>query len=140
MSAELLDPNEFGSKNSRPTKESDSYALGMVILEVLSGRVPFPLFNHIVVIRLVTGGKCPERPNWPEGVWFTDDLWRMLNLCWETRPESRPGIEAILEYLEQGSRAWKPLSPQVPKGVEVNEDYEDDWDLSAVSSPSWAVS
>ena len=33
MSPELLDPSRFGS-NGRPTRESDCYALGMVIYEV----------------------------------------------------------------------------------------------------------
>ena len=37
MSPELLDPERFGipeSKGGRPTKQSDCYALGMVIYEV----------------------------------------------------------------------------------------------------------
>ena len=33
MAPELLDPPHFGS-NGRPTRESDCYALGMVIYEV----------------------------------------------------------------------------------------------------------
>lgn len=41
MSPELLHPEEFGFKHSRPTEKSDCYALGMVILEVLSGAPPF---------------------------------------------------------------------------------------------------
>jgi len=39
MSSELFLPQEFGPKKSCPTKSSDCYALGMVIYEVLSGRV-----------------------------------------------------------------------------------------------------
>jgi len=37
MSPELLDPERFGmpeSEDNRPTRESDCYALGMVIYEV----------------------------------------------------------------------------------------------------------
>jgi len=34
MSPELLDPGMFGLDNGRPTKQSDCYALGMVIYEV----------------------------------------------------------------------------------------------------------
>jgi len=33
MSPELLDPTRFGS-NGRPTRESDCYALGMMVYEV----------------------------------------------------------------------------------------------------------
>jgi len=34
MSPELLDPDRYGLPDSRPTKESDCYALGMVAYEV----------------------------------------------------------------------------------------------------------
>ena len=34
MSPELLDPDLFGTGDCRPTKQSDCYALGMVIYEV----------------------------------------------------------------------------------------------------------
>jgi len=41
MSPELIDPERFGSVGGRPTEESDRYALGMVIYEVLkASRVP----------------------------------------------------------------------------------------------------
>ena len=41
MSPELLDPGRFNLTEGRRTKESDCYALGMVIYEVLSGQAPF---------------------------------------------------------------------------------------------------
>ena len=34
MSPELLDPERFGASDDRPTKQSDCYALGMVVYEV----------------------------------------------------------------------------------------------------------
>jgi len=34
MSPELLYPDKFGAKDSRPTTQSDCYALGMVVYEV----------------------------------------------------------------------------------------------------------
>jgi len=34
MSPELLDPDRFGFADDRPTKQSDCYALGMVVYEV----------------------------------------------------------------------------------------------------------
>ena len=37
MSPELLDPDRFGITDNRPTKESDCYALGMVVYEVRAG-------------------------------------------------------------------------------------------------------
>ena len=47
-SPELLDPEKFGALDPRPTKESDRFALGMVIYEVGVGGYcdifHFPLF------------------------------------------------------------------------------------------------
>ena len=113
MSPEILTLDQSGLKNSRPTKESDCYALGMVIYEVLSGRAPFSQFNPYIVIRKVMDGERPERPKGVEGAWFTDELWGMLNRCWESQPESRPSVTAVLECLEWVSRDAEPLSPQV---------------------------
>ena len=62
MSPELLHPELFGFADSRLTKESDCYALGMVILEVLTGQVPFACYEGYVVMRKVVDGERPERP------------------------------------------------------------------------------
>ena len=130
MSPELLLPENFGFDYSQPTKESDCYALGMVIYEVLSGQAPFTPLKDFIVIQKVIGGEHPGRPEGAEGVWFTDCLWEMLNLCWSTQPESRPGIEAVLECLGEVSGTWKPPSPHVEEDVEPDED---DWGFASVS-------
>ncbi|KAF9781558.1 kinase-like domain-containing protein [Thelephora terrestris] len=129
MSPELFHPERFGLDHSRPTIESDCYALGMLIYEVLSGQVPFPRCNNYVVIRKVLDGERPARPEGAKEVWFTNDLWRTLALCWETQARNRPSIGDVLEFLEQAAGTWKPLPPQVDKGAESDES---DWDLSAL--------
>ena len=109
MSPEILHPEQFGFDHGRPTKESDCYALGMVIYEVLTGRAPFAPLKDYIVMRMVTDGERPGRPEGTRGEWFTDNLWEMLVLCWATDAQSRPSIEVVLECLEQVSSAWKPL-------------------------------
>ena len=102
MSPELHLPQKFGCEDSRPTKESNCYALGMVIFEVLSGRSPFPRCRGSeTMFRICTG----ERPERPEEVWFTDDLWKTLKQCWSPHPETRPTVKAILECLDRVSLA-----------------------------------
>ena len=124
MSPELLDPERFGSKNARPTKESDCYALGMVILEVLTGQVPFPSCNSLVVMRKIVEGERPDRPQGPETVRFTDDLWEMLQQCWLSKPKLRPAIEDVLDRLEWGSATWESpsLSADSDSQVDGNKD------------------
>ena len=116
MSPERLDPKGFGFEDGRVMNESDCsyyyYALGMVILEVITGQHPFPLdYSDFAVILKVINGKRPERPRGGEAVWLTDDLWKMLEQCWSPKPKLRPTAEAILEHLERASTAWKPLPP-----------------------------
>ena len=127
MSPELLALilDKSDPKNSRPTKESDCYAFGMVIYEVLSGRAPFSHLNPYIIVPRVMDGERPERPEGMEGVWFTDDLWRMLNRCWATQPDSRPSVATVLECLERVSRDPGPPSLQVDEDLGVDADEPD---------------
>jgi len=111
MSPERFDPGRFGSEDGRATMESDCYALGMVILEVLTGQPPFPRHDDLAVVKKIVNGKRPKRPKEAEAVWFTDALWGMLEQCWSPKPHDRPTAKAILEYLERGSMAFQPLPP-----------------------------
>jgi len=100
MSPERLDPYRFGLQECHPTKESDCYALGMVVYEVLSGRVPFVPHRGPIVISKVLGGERPERPLEEEGVRFTDTIWKTLEDCWKPRPSDRPSLDIVLRCLQ----------------------------------------
>ena len=100
MSPERLDPVRFGVKHSWPTRESDCYALGMVILEVLSGEVPFTRdCTELMVMQKVLEGGRPGRPQGAEGVQFTDQLWGTLQRCWLPQPTDRPAVQGVLKCL-----------------------------------------
>ncbi|KAF9644933.1 kinase-like protein [Thelephora ganbajun] len=122
MSPELLDPDQFGFKDGRPTKESDCYALGMVIYEVLSGQAPFISYKDFIVSGKVIEGERPGRPDGVKGAWFTDGLWEMLERCWSAQPKDRLAIEAVLGHLGQASTAWQPLHSGVEDDVETDDD------------------
>ena len=124
MSPELLDPKQFGFKNGRPTKESDCYALGMVVLEVLTGQAPFLGYNTLVLGSKIVDGQRPDRPQGPEAVWFADDLWGLLKQCWSSEPKLRPTVESVLERLKQGSVTWEPLPLSVDSDSRVDSDGE----------------
>ena len=122
MSPELLDSDPTGLKDCRPTRQSDCYALGMAIYEVLSGQVPFAPFGRYAVMRKVMDGEHPERPEGAAGMQFTDDLWRILNRCWATRPEDGSSVLDVLECLERVSEDVKQPLPWVDEGLEADED------------------
>ena len=111
MSPELFYPDDFGLEDSRRTKYSDCYALGMVIYEVLSGQVPFSRYETPAVIAKVGRGERPERPQGTEGKWFTDVIWEILERCWAHKRDDRPGIGDVLRVLEEASKSWTPPPP-----------------------------
>ena len=126
MSPELIAPKQFKLKKSRPTKQSDCYALGMVIYETVSGRLPFHREKDAAVLMNIVAGQRP-----PRGTGFADDLWKMLELCWMREPNHRPSIEDVLQCLE----ATPNLLEQSPTKVDEEMEGHDDWD-STDSSPS----
>jgi hypothetical protein len=122
MSPELIAPQRFGLKSSRPTESSDCYALGMVVYETISGNLPFHEDTDLTVFVKVLEG---ERP--PRGAGFRKDLWRMLERCWKFQPSDRPTIEDVLRCLEMFSKLSKPPSPEADGG---------DWDSTNGSGVS----
>ena len=107
MSPELIAPESFNS-NGHPTKASDCYALGMVVYETLSGKTPFSPHKDPFVIQTVLKGERPKRPEGEEGTLLTDDIWRMLGLCWKHEPGERTNAEAVLRCLEGTSSLPRP--------------------------------
>lgn len=136
MSPELLAPDEYGFEDSRPTKESDCYALGMVVYEVLTGKVPFASYRGWVVIRNVIKGEKPPRPEERGVCLFSDELWSILEHCWNALPSDRPSVEKVLQCLDKASSSWIPPSPIINKDVEA---VDDTWRLTTANNSSGNV-
>ena len=109
MSPELFFPELFDLEDRRPTKSSDCYAFGMVIYEVLSGRRPFSRDEGYVIVVKISRGERPVRPQGAKGRWFTDDIWNILERCWNRRPGDRPRVEDILHCLEVSRSSMPPI-------------------------------
>ena len=137
MSPELLDP---GAEHHSPTIYSDRYAFGMVIYEVLSQRKPFYQHPEFVVYGVISQGDRPGRPSGVEGVWFTNEVWGVLERCWMTQPEDRPSIGDVLRCLEKTSESWIPPSPARLLAISLATDsftggfFDQNTDISADSS------
>lgn len=126
MGPELIDPQRFGFENSRPTKGSDCYALGMVMYETISGHLPFPQHGDLTIILKVLAGEYP-----PRGAAFPENLWKMLERCWTSQPDGRPSIEDVLQCLEGTSNLPGPHSPEADEEAETDIDG---WDSANDSS------
>ena len=109
MSPELLESVMSNSIESRPTKKSDCYSLGMVIYEVLSGQDPFSSYSTVDVARMVLHGIRPKQPQEEGGQLFTDEIWGLLECCWKEQPDSRPNAKGVLTRLKGNlSPSWAP--------------------------------
>ena len=117
MSPELIAPEQFGSKKGRPTKSSDCYALGMVIYETVSGKLPFHEHADLAVFVKVLKGERPAR----RGARFANSLWKMLEMCWTPQPKDRPSVKDVLQCLEAVSIS----SEAPPRADERTGGYSD---------------
>jgi len=107
MSPELLDPALSESNDSRPTKESDCYALGMVVYEVLCDKVPFwERNNDNSVMAAIVEGIRPSKPDAARALGFTDELWWTVECCWMTECRLRPDVGTVLSQLTHAAWAW----------------------------------
>ncbi|CUA78463.1 WD repeat-containing protein 5 homolog [Dictyostelium discoideum] [Rhizoctonia solani] len=83
------------------TTQSDIYALGMTMLEILTGEVPYSECQQdYTVIKKVEKGKFPDRPLGR----LKDDnkgnmMWNILKHCWRPDASNRPPPEQIIYNL-----------------------------------------
>ncbi|KAL0950322.1 hypothetical protein HGRIS_010295 [Hohenbuehelia grisea] len=79
------------------TRYSDIYSFGSIMLQTLSGRVPYYYMRSDaqVLIELVKG-TWPRRPL--ESPYVSDLHWQFMKRCWGSDPLSRPIIREIIAY------------------------------------------
>ncbi|CUA75690.1 hypothetical protein RSOLAG22IIIB_11917 [Rhizoctonia solani] len=83
------------------TTQSDIYALGMTMLEILTGEVPYSECRQdYTIIQKVVKGTLPNRPLDR----LKDDnkgnmMWRLLQDCWRRDASERPPPGRIIDTL-----------------------------------------
>ncbi|OCB89265.1 kinase-like protein [Sanghuangporus baumii] len=97
-----MSPELFFSE-SRPNAASDIWALGMVLLELMSHDMPYcGMKNAAQVVIAVNNGILPARPENDDVIHrgLSDDLWGLMRRCWEREPDGRPSSGNVLAELE----------------------------------------
>ncbi|CAE7174463.1 unnamed protein product [Rhizoctonia solani] len=95
-------PEMLDGEIPKRTTQSDVYALGMTMLEVFTGRVPYPDRRmDTAVLIAVMQGTLPTRPF----QYLRDDeqgnfVWKLLLDCWSRSPNERPSAGQVAKVLE----------------------------------------
>ena len=61
----------------------------------------------------IVGGDRPQKPEAAGSLGFTDELWSMVERCWQESWDERPETKEIVDYLESAAKAWdtRPSPP-----------------------------
>ncbi|KAG2116133.1 kinase-like domain-containing protein [Suillus clintonianus] len=90
------------------TFKSDIYSFGSIMLQVLSGDVPWSevAAEHIIIQKL-TKGHVPKRPSSVSRI-----HWAFIRICWSSssrdlsHPPSRPSASEIVDCLKNAQNVW----------------------------------
>ncbi|KZT25488.1 kinase-like protein [Neolentinus lepideus HHB14362 ss-1] len=82
------------------TPATDTYSFGMTCLEVCTGEVPFPSRRFFAQDLIeVSRGARPERPEVEKYPLVNEDMWDMMQSCWQQKPESRPSMAVVEQWI-----------------------------------------
>ncbi|KAG7100169.1 hypothetical protein E1B28_001949 [Marasmius oreades] len=101
----LMSDDSDSASNGRTSKidkfAADVYAYACTLLEIITGKPPFPALNDAaVMLCVVTLNIRPNRPT-EAGVWCPDNVWGLIEKCWDRKPKQRPMAKNILSFLER---------------------------------------
>ncbi|KAG8950053.1 hypothetical protein FRC00_007895, partial [Tulasnella sp. 408] len=94
---------ELLQDSGRRTFQSDTYAFGILVYEVLSGKEPYA--HHTGIVSIITGVLSGERP--PKEPKLALDgssylqFWDEASKCWAENPSSRPRVIDVLKRLDR---------------------------------------
>ncbi|KAG8901799.1 hypothetical protein FRB99_005099, partial [Tulasnella sp. 403] len=96
--------------------QSDVYAFGMTVYQILSGNVPFYTIelDITVVLAVIRGERPPKEPqSSPTGVSYAP-FWVVAELCWKAAPSERPSMSDVCKRLELAYKEASPVEPASP--------------------------
>jgi serine/threonine protein kinase len=90
MAPELVIERKDGSQ-VRPSKQSDMYSFGGIMLQVLTNKAPYYyITNDATIILCIAQSQSPSRARYPE---LPENYWPVLEQYWSTDPQDRPLTE-----------------------------------------------
>jgi hypothetical protein len=65
-------------------------------MQVFTGAIPFGNRSDVQVLLAIVQGRRPPRPTHPT---FTEQLWTLMQRCWNHDPQLRPEVSEALRVL-----------------------------------------
>jgi len=59
-----------------------------------------------MAVNAIMEGVRPRKPQGAKQLGFSDELWRVVELCWLEDRDARPGVESILSNLNDAETFW----------------------------------
>ncbi|KAF8602231.1 WD40 repeat-like protein [Ceratobasidium sp. AG-I] len=105
MAPELIQQEDDDPDSKPPVarnKQTDVYALGMTMLEIVSGAVPYAEYrSDMGIYRAIDRKQLPKRPKLPAGPDEpANQMWALLVRCWDHDPDDRPEASFVLRFLQ----------------------------------------
>ncbi|THH05918.1 hypothetical protein EW145_g4447 [Phellinidium pouzarii] len=103
MAPELLLAQVEDDRKPPISTFSDVYAFASVCLEVLTGQLPYAKRrnDHGVIMDILNGVKPTSGIQVDIDDSKTEELWSMINECWDKIPRARPGMEKMCDCLKR---------------------------------------
>ncbi|KAJ1569240.1 hypothetical protein HK096_003779 [Nowakowskiella sp. JEL0078] len=107
---------------SKMTESADVYSFAMVMYEILSGgKLPFELDGLEEDPQIMMALIKLQRPSRPESILCNDNqLWNLMEDCWQQDPIIRPTFPQIVARLEAQQILNQSIivAPSIPKPIE----------------------
>ncbi|KAG1802997.1 kinase-like domain-containing protein [Suillus variegatus] len=88
MAPELLVLEREDGSPTRPSKQSDIFSFGGIMLQVLTNKIPYYyLLNDAAIVLRIARSEKPFRSRYPG---LLEKYWRFIEQCWSTDPRDRP--------------------------------------------------
>ncbi|KAG0695364.1 kinase-like domain-containing protein [Suillus ampliporus] len=95
-----------------PLVKTDIYSFGCVMLQVLSGRLPWSEIKserpELRIVVMISEGRGPQRPDGHPAIKDLD--WDFIQRCLQFQPERRPSADEVLDFVMRRSSSSGKLA------------------------------